>query len=167
MRKLNFLKAIIDLLWIMSLFTFPFILLFCGYLMFTNEVIDIPITLNGVAISVIDLNTKILLITLLIASGLLLYSVYLFKSVLRYFQTRKIFDNLVITHLHKIGVSLSISAVLFGIPSFIINFLNGKATLEIGLNSFVLLFALGLFFMVLSEVFKMAKFMKEENELTV
>ena len=43
----------------------------------------------------------------------------------------------------------------------------GEFKINLGLTPYLILICLGLFFMVLSEVFKVAKHAKEENELTV
>jgi hypothetical protein len=167
MKKINFLKAIVDWLWIMSVVTAPIIIIFCGYLIISEESLGMPIKLNGLEINVMEFNTKILFLMTLMASGLIIYSLYLFKRVMFFFQSKNIFDSLVIKNLNKIGINLTLSSLLFGIPSFIINVINKDVKLELGLNPFILLFALGLFFMVLSEVFEIAKNMKEDNELTV
>ncbi|MCF6181265.1 DUF2975 domain-containing protein [Lutibacter sp.] len=42
-----------------------------------------------------------------------------------------------------------------------------KFSIDIGLSSFVLLISLGLFFMILSEIFKISQTIKKENDLTV
>lgn len=167
MKKLNFLKAIVDFVWIMALITFPMIVVFAGYLIITKEPLEIPIKMNGVLIEISDFRSKILFVAIIIASGFLIYVLYLFKKLMEMFKNKIIFENIVIDNLNKIGIYLSIAAVLFGISGVFVNLLHNEMKLEIGLNSYVLLFALGLFFMVLSEVFKIAKNMKEENELTV
>lgn len=50
---------------------------------------------------------------------------------------------------------------------FINTIYEGEIKLELGLNGFILMIALGLFFMILSELFQIAKKQKEENELTI
>jgi uncharacterized membrane protein (DUF373 family) len=83
------------------------------------------------------------------------------------FQQRKIFDVIVIDNFKKMGYLLLIASLIGGISNFIVQIMKNKITLEISLNSYLLMFSMGLFFLVLSEVFKIAKNMKEENELTV
>ena len=167
MRKLNILKAIVDFVWIMSFITIPALLTFFGYILLSKEPIGIPITLNGVEVEVIDLQTKTLLLFIILAALLILYCLFLFRKILRDFQKRKIFDLEVIKNLNTIGISLLISALFTGIPAFLIKIIKKEASFEMGLNSYVMLFCLGLFFMVLSEVFTIAKKQKEENELTI
>jgi magnesium-transporting ATPase (P-type) len=167
MRKLNFLKAIVDFVWIMSFITIPPLITFFGYVLISDKPLDIPIKLNGLEIEVKDLQTKVLLIFIVLAALLIFYCVFLFRKTLSSFQRKKIFDLDVIKNFNRIGILLIISALLSGIPAFIIKLLKKEVSFELGLNSFVMLFCLGLFFMVLSEVFMIAKKQKEENELTI
>ena len=97
----------------------------------------------------------------------MIYGLYLFRKILLSFQKLKIFDLKVIKNFNKIGILILIASLLSGIPAFIVKLLQREASIEIGLNPLVLLFCLGLFFMVLSEVFMIAKIQKEENDLTV
>lgn len=167
MRKLNILKTIIDFVWIMSFITIPALVTFFFYVLISDESLGIPITLNGVEVEVIDLPTKILLFFIIIAALLILYCLFLFRKILKAFQKTKIFDLEVIKNLNTIGMLLLISALFSGVPAFLVKLLKKEASFEMGLNPFVMLFCLGLFFMVLSEVFTIAKKQKEENELTI
>lgn len=167
MRKLNILKAIVDFVCIISYITIPVLIFFLGHIIISNEPLGMPININGVEVEVVDFKTKILLSLLIISGLLIVYCLFLFKKVLALFQKTKIFELDVIKKFNLIGILLLISALLSGIPAFIIKLLNKKLALEMGLNPFVMLFSLGLFFMVLSEVFSIAKKQKEENELTI
>jgi hypothetical protein len=54
------------------------------------------------------------------------------------------------------------------VPSFLYRLLyKSKFEIDLSFSPFILTLALGLFFMVLSEVFKIARTAKEENELTI
>lgn len=167
MKKLNFLKTIVDLVWILTIISVPFLILFLGYIIISTESLGIPLKINGTEIEVVDVKTKILLFFLIISSLLIVYSLFLFRKILRFFQTKKIFDIEVIRNFNKIGIMLMISSFTAGIPSLFIQVLNKSASLEFGMNSYVLIFSLGLFFLVLGEVFTIAKKQKEENELTI
>lgn len=167
MKKLNFLKTIVDLVWILTIISVPFLILFLGYIIISTESLGIPLKINGTEIEVVDVKTKILLFFLIISSLLIVYSLFLFRKILRFFQTKKIFDIEVIRNFNKIGIMLMISSFTAGIPSLFIQVLNKSASLEFGMNSYVLIFCLGLFFLVLGEVFTIAKKQKEENELTI
>ncbi|HLF52351.1 DUF2975 domain-containing protein [Flavobacterium sp.] len=167
MRKLYLLKAIVDFVWIISLITIPFLLFFIGFLLISDESFDFPIKMNGIEITVLDLNAKVVLFFGALSYLALIYSLYFMKKLLSLFQSRIIFDEKVIKYFNKIGNLFIISAFLAGVPTFIYKIITREIGLEIGYNPFLYLVSLGLFFMVLSEVFKMAKTMKDENELTV
>ena len=167
MKKLYLLKAIIDFVWIMALISVPFLLIFVGYLLISNEPFDIPITTNGIKITVLDLNAKIALFFATLSYLVLFYGLYLIKNLLRLFQLKIIFDNKIIFYFNRIGNLLILSGFVSGIPAFFYKVAQGEIKIEIGANPFLYLISLGLFFTVLAEVFKMGKQLKEENELTI
>ena len=175
MKKLNILKSIIDLFWIVSLPLIPFI--FIGFILFDNSKNGFPITINEIHYDALNNKTKAILILSLMSYLVLMYCIYLFKKILRSFKMLKIFDDVVLINLKKIGFLLVLSAFLNGVPSFIYRVLYaglgiykgeyaGTVKLELGFSSFLTMLCLG-FFMVLSEVFKIAKTAKQENDLTI
>jgi len=167
MKKLNFLKAIVDFVWIMALISIPFLVFFIGYLLVSKETFDIPIKMNGIEITVLDLNAKLALFIATASYIVIIYSLFLFRKLLHLFQLKIIFDEKTIFYLNRIGGLFIISGLLSGIPAFFFKLAEREIKIEIGSDSLLYLISLGLFFMVLSEVFKIAKTMKEENELTV
>lgn len=167
MKKLNFLKTVVDIVWILTIFSVPFLILFLGYIIISTEPLGMPLKINGTEIDVIDIKTKILLFFLIISSFLIVYSLFLFRKILRLFQTKNVFDFEVIKNFNSIGIMLMMSSFTAGIPSFIIQVMNKNVSLELGMNPYVLIFCLGLFFLVLGEIFTVAKKQKEENELTI
>lgn len=61
-----------------------------------------------------------------------------------------------------------LSSILIGIPSFLYKiYYVQKISFELGISPFIFLLCLGFFFMILSEIFKISRNMKEENELTI
>lgn len=167
MRKLYLLKAIVDFVWIMALITIPFLLIFIGYLLMSNEPFDVPIKMNGIEITVLDFNAKIVLFFATLSYLILLYGLYLIKILLRLFQLKIIFDDKIIFYFNRIGNLFILSGFVYGIPAFFYKISQGEIKIEIGTNPFLYLISLGLFFTVLAEVFKMGKQLKEENELTI
>jgi hypothetical protein len=167
MKKLNFLKAIVDFVWIMALISIPFLVFFIGYLLVSKETFDIPIKMNGIEITILDLNAKLALFIATASYIVIIYSLFLFRKLLHLFQLKIIFDETTIFYLNRIGGLFIISGLLSGIPAFFFKLAEREIKIEIGSDSLLYLISLGLFFMVLSEVFKIAKTMKEENELTV
>lgn len=167
MRKLNLLKTIIDFIWIIALITIPFLLFFIGYLLISNEPFDVPIKVNGIEITVLDFNAKIVLFFATLSYIVVLYSLYLIKKLLRLFQLKVIFDDKIIFYFNRIGNLFILSGFVSGIPAFFYKIAQGEIKIEIGTNPFLYLISLGLFFTVLAEVFKMGKQLKDENELTI
>ena len=166
MRKLNFLKGIVDFVWITMLITIPFLLFFVVMVLIDSEPLDVPIKVNGTILEVVDLRTKVLFGFLCISASLIIYGLFLFRKLLRLFQLKIIFDLEIVSLMKRLGFVIILSALLGGIPNFILEIVKNNISLSLGLNPFVLLFSLGLFFLVLSEVFVIAKHLKEENDLT-
>lgn len=167
MRKLTILKSIVDIFWILTLPAIPLIVGLIPFI-FISDGFDIPININGNEIIAIDLPSKIVMTFVLLSFIFLFYNVFLFRKMLRYFQKLKIFDVYVINALNKMGVLFILSGFLSGIPTFLYRLFYLKTfKLEIGFSPFLLIVSLGLFLMVLSEVFKIAKRAKEDNELTI
>ena len=168
MRKLTILKSIVDLFWIISLPLIPLLFIFIGFVIFDNSLNGFPIRMNGVEMESFDGISKAILVTMMVSYLVLMYCVYLFRKVLRYFQKLQLFDEYVLNTMNTIGKLLIIAAFLDGVPSFLYKVMyQQKIGLEIGFSSFLIMLCFGLFFMVLSEVFRIAKTAKEENELTI
>ncbi|MFK5878227.1 MAG: DUF2975 domain-containing protein [Flavobacteriaceae bacterium] len=167
MRKIHILKAIVDFIWIMTIVLIPVIIIFIP-LLFIYDVKSLDFTISNVDLSTITIFGKILISMTLISYLMIIYSLYLFRKILDSFIRLKIFNFYVIKTFQKIGVLL----VLSGVTTFIISFTSDfyfqqKLKLEIGINEHIVILCLGLFFMILSEIFKIAKSAKEENELTI
>lgn len=171
MRKLYILKALVDLLWFFSVIVIIAMAIFLPYLFLSSEPIDIPMTIGETKVVALDLPTKFLLLGLITAYCFFVYGLFLFRKVLGLFSKRKIFDVLVISLLNKIGIYFLTASIIAVIVDFIAKvYIENKV--EAGINggffdSFLFTASLGLFFMVLSEVFAIGKNIKEENELTI
>ncbi|WP_375238878.1 DUF2975 domain-containing protein [Aurantibacter sp.] len=168
MKKLNILKIIVDIFWVLALFTTPLMFIMISFVLTNNSADSIPIRIQGVLYDEHNFKTKLLLVSTMISFTIIIYTIFIFRKVLREFQKTKIFSEQVFKGFHKMGISLIIAAILTGISSFLYPlFAKSKMALEFSLSPFILMLCFGLFFMVLSEVFKVAKQAKEENELTV
>ncbi len=166
MRKLTILKAIIDFFWILTLPAIPLILILIPVIFLYD--FDMPINLNGLDVKIIDIPSKVVVVLMMISLLLMLYCVHLFRKMLRYFQKLKIFDEYVINTLNKMGILVTMSAFFTGIPTFFYRlFYLSEFKLTIGFSPFLLILSLGLFLMVLSEIFKVAKEAKADSELTI
>lgn len=167
MRKIYILKAIIDFLWIFSM---PIVLLIIGlvFAVFFTDLEALDIKINAIHFNANDIISKTLLIISALNYLLILASLYFFRKTLRYFLNTKIFDSSVISSFKKIGNLLCISGMISICISFIVRvYYQQKVSFEFGLNEHIVLVCLGLFFLILSEVFKIAKNHKQENDLTI
>lgn len=167
MRKINILKAIVDLLWIFSM---PIVLLIFGFsiTIFFVDLSELNIKINSMVLNTNDLTSKILLVIAALNYLLIIAALYFFRKVLHYFIRVKIFEELVITSFKKIGNLLVISGIISLITSMLSKvYFEQNISLEIGLNQHLVIICFGLFFLVLSEIFKIAKHQKQENDLTI
>lgn len=166
MRKINVLKAIVDLLWIFSM---PVVLIIVGFVIsiFFFDLDDLDLKINAVHLSS-DFNSKIIFAIAALNYLLIIAALYFFRKVLHYFLRVKIFENEVINSFKKIGNLLAISGIISLITSSISKiYFEQKVGLELGLNQHLVIICFGLFFLVLSEIFKIAKHQKQENNLTI
>jgi hypothetical protein len=146
------------------------LIIFVPIILFVPDA-DIPVKIKGVAVEINNIGAKILLVVSVIAYLLYVYAVFLLKKTISLFIERKIFDNQVIKNLNNIGKLFITVALMMSVPLFLYQVLYTRH-IEMELTSYYtdsMLFnvAIGLFFMILSEVFKMAGNLKEENELTI
>lgn len=168
MKKLNILKTIVDIFLVISIPTILIIVFFIPFLFIIDDFDFIPIRVNSIDIIAENVASKILLTTVLLSYLILFYCVFLFKKILRDFQILKMFNDNVLSRLNKIGYLLIFCSFLNGVPSFLYRLLyKQKFSVDFGFSPFLLFLCLGLFFMILSEIFKISKTMKEENDLTV
>lgn len=168
MRKLNILKGILDLFWIFMYPIIPVLILFIPYMFFAKKVVDINFNLNGLLVSVQDFTSKILISLLIISSLIVFYNLFLFRKIISHFKLLKIFDTYIIKTFLKMGYLFIISAFINGLSTLIykVKYFS-KIEFSFGISSFWVLIILGLFLVTLSEIFKIAKQAKEENELTI
>ena len=167
MKKINILKTIVDLLWIFSM---PVVLIIIGvsFTTFFIDLSDLNIELNTINMNQNDLFSKILFVVSSLNYLLLIVALYFFRKVLTNFVRVRVFEEVVISSFKKIGNLLTFSGFISLIISIIGKiYFEQKVSLEFGLNQHLVLICLGLFFLVLSEIFKIAKNAKQENDLTI
>jgi hypothetical protein len=167
MKKINILKTIVDLLWIFSM---PVVLIIIGvsFATFFVDLSDLNIELNTININQNDPFSKILFIISSLNYLLLIVALYFFRKVLTNFLRVRVFEEVVISSFKKIGNLLTLSGFISLILSIIGKiYFEQKVSLEFGLNQHLVIICLGLFFLVLSEIFKIAKNAKQENDLTI
>jgi len=167
MKKINILKTIVDLLWIFSM---PVVLIIIGvsFTTFFVDLSDLNIELNTINMNQNDLFSKILFVISSLNYLLLIVALYFFRKVLTNFVRVRVFEEVVISSFKKIGNLLTFSGFISLIISIIGKiYFEQKVSLEFGLNQHLVIICLGLFFLVLSEIFKIAKNAKQENDLTI
>ncbi|WP_329805908.1 DUF2975 domain-containing protein [Flavobacterium facile] len=167
MRKLNFLKTIVDYLWMISLITYPLLLLFSIITIFNNEVFDVPIKLYGNEVILDSVIHKIGFLILVSGFSLVILAIYNFRKLLRLLQEKKIFETETSSLFYKIGQLIIYFSFIDIIVETILNLSKNNVILNIGFGTFLSFLSLGLFFIVLSEVFKIGQKIKEQNELTI
>lgn len=167
MRRINILKTIVDYVWLVTVPLGTIVVISCIPGIFViEELVDFMEFPTGNA--PINIYTKLLMCLETVGFLLILLAFHLFRNALRYFQKVKIFDPKVIRHFRNIGTLLIVSGVISFLISVIVNiYYEGTIKLFFGFNEDIFLIVLGLFFQVLSEIFKIAKYQKEENELTI
>ena len=166
MRKLVILKSLVDFIWIVTCIPMIAILLFFSVFMFVNPK-SLDIVFDGEVQSSI-ITAQFFGLMLIIIGIIAIYCFYVFRKTLRYFQKVKPFHIDVIKNFYRIGYLLSFIGIGGSILFFIARIvLKNELKFSLGMSPYLMLICLGLFFMVLSEVFKVAKQAKEENELTI
>ena len=118
----------------------------------------------------INLETTLYLLALVTAYGFFTYALYLFRKILDLFAKRILFDIRTISALDQAGKAIITACIIDIVATFIYKAVTSdiiEIKPSIGINSTIVAVCLGLFFMVLSEVFLMAKKLKDENDMTV
>jgi len=167
MRNLSILKTLASILFVLCMigifFGIPCILM----IIFLPA--SIPFKINGEPAGAAGVETIILLFAVAAGFSFFTYALYLFKKVLELFEKKKIFHDDVIKNLNQTGKAIIIGYFIIAVAYTFHQLFVGKS-IEISTNDItetLLTLGLGLFFMVLSEVFLIAKGLKEENDLTV
>jgi len=132
-----------------------------------KENLGIPISFATGTIDLSNSFGKIALAINVFNYGLLMYALYYFRKLLGCFVKRMIFEEEICFLLDKIGSLVIMASIVQLFSDFITKLSKDEIGIELGYGPFLYLLALGLFFKVLSEVFKIGKTMKEENELTI
>jgi hypothetical protein len=140
---------------------------FIGFVLFSNEPIDVPINITGINIVATTFLGKLGLVVSAVNFGVILYGIYNFKVLLNNFKTKIIFEVVTFKLLDKIGNLVILSASLYLISDLLGAFSKSTISINLGFGPFLYLMSLGLFFKVLSEVFIIGKRIKEDNELTI
>lgn len=170
MRKLNILKTVLDFFYVFTLIGVIGIVIFVPFYLFSSEM-TIPIKIKGQEFTSTGIFSKIIVLINVVSGLLFFYSIYLLRKVVGMFQKREIFNDEIVRLFNLIGKLIVISSILSSGSVFIYNMIERNhlgLSLDFGsYDSFLISISIGLFFMVISEIFKIATAMKAENELTI
>ncbi|HEY0047445.1 MAG TPA: DUF2975 domain-containing protein [Flavobacterium sp.] len=170
MKNLTLLKALVDLFFFFGVLAVGGMLIILPIYILNPEM-DLPIKIAGQTLGDRDPSTIIVVILGMAGALFFIYSIYRLRAVLALFIKHEIFSDNVSRHFTVIGQCIIASTFLTSVPMFFYNAIHrNKLGIEInggGFDSFLMSTSLGLLFLVISEIFKKAKNMKEENELTV
>lgn len=167
MKKLSILKATIDLLYYMSIPILIILLLLVSYIFLSDETNSLAFKINGQQMNLDSVESKLFVLIGVASYLLIIYCIYLFRKILTYFVKTEIFNKEVITNFNKMGMLIITYVLINLLCSFLYDISDRNISLELGNSPYLTLICLGLFFMVLSEIFKIAKNQKEENDLTI
>lgn len=169
MRKLQILKALVDFIWIVTCIPgLILLLLFVLFVFFRPDYLSVHFDIGNSGANFSDIEVRAMILLFIVLAVISIYCFYLFRKTIRYFQRIKPFHLDVIQNFYKIGyllIGVGIAGSVLTIVSRLV--FKGEFKINLGLTPYLILVCLGLFFMVLSEVFKVAKHAKEENDLTV
>ncbi|KOS07285.1 hypothetical protein AM493_15495 [Flavobacterium akiainvivens] len=168
MKRLSLLKNIVSIFFVLCMvglfFGLPLIImlgLFPEKIPFPID--DRPATEAGLA-------EILLYLAEYVAMLCFVYALYLFKKTLVLFEKKRIFSVEVIALLNKTGKAIVAGCVIDAVSIIVFDAVvegSFESSIENMLDSTLLILGLGLFFIVLGDVFAMAKQLKEENDLTV
>jgi hypothetical protein len=167
MKKLNILKTLLDLFWLFTLMTIVPLIIIIPMLLFNSEM-NLDVNIKGQILKTTDHFTKIVIVLNVISILLFLYGIYQLRKVIIQFQKKQLFNNEIVERLNLTGKLIIISTILENVSFFIYNYfkkLPSENSININIfDSFLLSLIIGLFLIVISEIFKIAYNIKTESE---
>jgi len=169
MRKIKILKAIVDFIWWTSIIggTVIFFILIGIIIGIIPVSPNFRYSVSGINTESLTLIEQIILITLNLVNLLIIYCLYLFRQIVHSFNSLKIFDLLIIKNFNRIGFCLIIVGVAYVLNNFLTHIFNSAIHLKLEFGIGIGCISLGLFSIILSEIFTIAKSAKQENDLTI
>jgi hypothetical protein len=171
MSILKLSKSILDVLYYIGLSGVLLILVF--FILYNLDyniedyIINLPEYNNLSAIQLVYFVTPFSII------ALVLYVLIIrnFRKIIVLFYNEVFFGLETSEYLNQIGIYLIVSMFLWKVPPFVASLFSNPSvvrfSLPIGFDSSISLIAIGLFFIALSEIFKKALKIKQENDLTI
>jgi hypothetical protein len=171
MKQPILLKTILDICFILLAFTFLSAVILFILTLSLGERFHF-ISINGVILTEFTPYNIILISAELVIGGLVLYTVYILRKLVRNFLKGKLYTTLQITALNLVGQLIILITLAQGVIEFFGKIvIDSRVGIDFGMKlsfgSFWFILAIGLFFIYLSKIFQNAKNLKEDNELTV
>jgi len=170
MKKIKILKTLLDCFWYISIVGTFMVTIILVFAMISQDFFKIPIDIFSEKVIPSPPETILLIILIAILLGSIFYVLFNLRKLIVLFDKCIIFENQNILLLKNIGTSFMFATILIIILIGVGNYILQKNGILKGSFPFGYIFLTaisGLFFLVLSEVFKIAKITKEENELTI
>ena len=168
MKRLTILRTLTHILYVLSLIGLFFAVPFVLVMAVMPE--RIPFKIGDLQASAYGAETIIYLLASIAGLAFDIYALYMFKKLLRLFAKKVIFHVDVISLLDQIGKAILIGYTICFAADFLYSMLvENRIEMELvsGVDSSIITIGLGIFFLVLSDVFLVAKNIKDENDLTV
>ncbi|MFP9114867.1 DUF2975 domain-containing protein [Flavobacterium sp. RHBU_3] len=169
MNRISALKTIVTIAFIISVITVFFGIPFTLILAVAQD--RIPQSISNISANHLRGTGAVLYLLLTLGSTVFVaLALRTFKDSLTLFEKRIFFDNRVITQLQKSGkafVGAAVLTLLSEIASVCFAPAEPGTSGDFSYGPALLLGGLGLLFLVLGDVFEMARKLKEENDLTV
>jgi hypothetical protein len=170
MKKLNILKTLLDIFWYSSLLFLLILIFFLPFYLFASDT-DFTVKIRGQEINSKPIFSRIIVFVNVISGLLFINGIYLLRKLVVLFQKREIFNAEIVRLFNLIGKLIIGSSIISSFSLYVYNKVEGNhSSLSFDFGSYdslLISVSLGLFFMVISEVFKIANTIKEENDLTV
>jgi hypothetical protein len=167
MRKIKILKAIVDFIWWTSFIGGTVILFILIGVIIGIIPVSPNFTINNIDTENLTIFQQSILIILNLVNLLIVYCIYLFRQIIHSFNSLKIFDSLIIKNFNKIGFSLITVGIAYILNNFLTPLFNDAIHVKLEFGVGIGCISLGLFSIILSEIFTIAKTAKQENDLTI
>ncbi|WP_244874857.1 DUF2975 domain-containing protein [Flavobacterium rivuli] len=147
-----------------------FVILFAPFIIALKIMGKIPFKIDDEPL--VELNVWFIFMILLFYTGccFFTYAIYLFRKTLLLISEKIIFDDRVVKILNNTGRYLLAAAALWIIPSLVAEAYADGPKIGLAFNGFntgMLVVSISVFFMVLSEIMRIAITIKAENDLTL
>jgi hypothetical protein len=163
MKALKLLKTLLTFLFAICIITIffgvPFILVLA---VMPGQV---PFAINGRPATQLGIETIPIIIAFVIGFSFLTYALYLLRKLLALFEKKKIFHDDVIINLIRIGYSILIGCIHSSLTLLLYTDIIKGSSVVIFIIYSASSICLGLFFIVLSGVFGLAKKSEEEDKV--